>query len=555
MTDGDPAGAVLCYPVQHVPALFERMRPAPELYRAIEEFGPDVTLVLTGAHELFRPSRFRLPGRVFALIGNQLFSGRELGRLSIQGIWLEWSLVKIPLLASTLGRPFLGHFWAKSGLAGAAYFSEASRSRHVAAGLPDGPVVLPQVGSVFSRRQWKGRGDGTLLYFGPPLLLRGADTAVRAFEQGCRAGFNGRLVLLLRAQEPYSLPSLRRVETLVERSPFRSRIKICTSYLSPEEIAAEVEVADAVLLPFKIVLSDPPLVTIEAGLSGCPLITFDTPGVSEFVHHFGGQVANSTEELASAMTRAVALAGSSPPPGGAVWHDWAEAVKPLAQTLDRDIVERLRDWRLICLCGVDGAGKTTLLRAICGKLDARKIAHRHVWLRFQNYLSKPLLALTRLTGHNYKVRVAGILIGYHDFQHNRLIGLSFLALQWIDNFLGILIRYRLSGRKALVMGDRSVLDTLVDLAVDTNLDGIVFGRYGRSLLALLPKPNAIVIVERPGEMIARDRPDACLERHQERRRELYRRAAVAFDLPLFVNAGDVDTGLQRVLRIIAEGER
>ena len=72
--------------------------------------------------------------------------------------------------------------------------------------------------------------------------------------------------------------------------------------------------------------------------------------------------------------------------------------------------------RIIAITGVDGSGKTTLVKWLKEELERRGHAPGFVWSRFNNYVSLPFLALTRLTGHNYYQEHDGVRMGYHDFR-------------------------------------------------------------------------------------------------------------------------------------------
>ena len=87
---------------------------------------------------------------------------------------------------------------------------------------------------------------------------------------------------------------------------------------------------------------------------------------------------------------------------------------------------------LISIVGVDGSGKTTLASWLSDELSAQGREPVLVWSRFRNYLSKPLLALTRITGHNYYKTIDGVKFGFHDFE--RLVGYReiFALLQAVD---------------------------------------------------------------------------------------------------------------------------
>jgi hypothetical protein len=127
----------------------------------------------------------------------------------------------------------------------------------------------------------------------------------------------------------------------------------------------------------------------------------------------------------------------------------------------------------------------------------------------------------------------------------------FLALQVVDNVLDILCRYRL--RPGLIVGYRCVLDTLVDLAIDTGLDDLVLDRLGPRLAALLPGPRLVVLVSRSPRLIRESRPDALLDRNFARRRALYRCLAEAYGIPVVENDGPPEAVVDQILRLARGG--
>ncbi len=209
----------------------------------------------------------------------------------------------------------------------------------------------------------------------------------------------------------------------------------------------------------------------------------------------------------------------------------------------------LAGYRMVALAGVDGSGKTFLLERLARRLGAAGVPHRHVWSRFRNYLSKPLLALARLTGHNRKEVRDGVRIGHHDFAGAPWLAWPFLLLQLADGAIDAWWRYRRPADPRLVLADRCLYDTLVDLAVDTRLEDVVFGPAGRWLVRRLPAPRLAVVVERPVAAIRAARPDALLDRHFARRRALYRRLAREFSLPVVRNTGTADAFLDLLERL------
>jgi len=201
----------------------------------------------------------------------------------------------------------------------------------------------------------------------------------------------------------------------------------------------------------------------------------------------------------------------------------------------------MRESYCVCLLGVDGSGKTTLASAYLELLEEQSVRAIHVWSRYRNYVSKPFLALMRLTGHNRKEIVSGVKIGYHDFRNNKIIAWIFLFLQWLDQFFDILWRFR-SGN-ACIVSDRCVVDTLVDLCVDTGMDDFVLGWYGRSLLSLMPERSVYFIVSRDKVLVHECRPDVKADKDYDRRVELYKRVGAQYGLVLLCNDGTVEESL------------
>ncbi len=98
-----------------------------------------------------------------------------------------------------------------------------------------------------------------------------------------------------------------------------------------------------------------------------------------------------------------------------------------------------------------------------------------------------------------------------------------------------------------------MLDTLVDLAIDTGLDDLVLDRLGPRLTALLPGPRLVVLVSRSPRLIRESRPDALLDRNFARRRALYRRLAEAYGIPVVENDGPPKAALDQILRLARGG--
>lgn len=527
--------------VRTVPRLLHRGRASEELRALIEAVAPDRVWLVSGAFGLARMRPLGLPAPVTILLASPRARLGELLSVGPRALWRERRVAALPLVNALLPGLLLRRGFARSGADEILYLSAAARERYAAAGLPRGRLLSPQVEAAVCTGLPPPTGPTRIAYLGPALALRGVDLALEAFERASALGLDARLELLIRPDGgPAALAWLRR---RLARSPVADRVELETRMLAPDQLRARLARCHAFLLPFRAPVSEVPLVVIEAGLSGRPVVVLEAPGVSETASALGGIVAARPEDLPHALLHACRRPpGPAPDPAG--WTRWERAVGALFEPL-----HPLAGHRLLALCGVDGSGKTLLIERLQARLAAAGLPSRHVWSRFRNYTSKPLLALARLTGHNRKERHPGFTVGYHEFR-GTAYARPFLALQMLD--LALDTQLRLRGR-TLVLADRCALDTLVDLAVDTGLDDLVLDRLAPFVLRLLPRPAAAVVVQRDPALIARSRPDAVADRHFARRRALYQRLALRLGLPVVDNDGPVEATLDAILEAVGRG--
>ncbi|MFO1049901.1 MAG: hypothetical protein U1E52_18620 [Geminicoccaceae bacterium] len=518
-------------------------RPSRELRALLADGGWDRAFLVTGAAQLARLGRLDLGAPVSLVMASPRLRLRELARLG-PAAWLhEWRLLLLPLLNALLPGCSLRAGLRRSGADEIVYLSETARERFARLGLPVGRLLRPQVEPDGILPPPEAASLTRLGYFGPPLAARGAGLALKAFEAARARGFSGRLLLLLRPDSGRA--SVERFLARVRRSPQRDAIDARVAMLDPLELRRELASCGAFILPFRAPVSETPLAVIEAGLSGRPTIVLPAPGVDEIARRLGGIVARRPSELPDAILAAAAAPGLREV-SAAAWTDWQQAAAPLVEG-----EASLARFRLVALVGVDGGGKSFLLERLGRRLAAAGVPHRHVWSRYRNYLSKPLLALARLTGHNRKERLGGVRIGYHEFAGRPLLAWPFLALQIADLVLDCWWRYHLPHDRRLIVADRCVYDTLVDLAVDTGLDHVLLGGLGRWLVARLPRPHLAVVLNRPVAAIRAARPDVLIDRDFARRRALYLRLADAFGLPVLENDSSPERVLDRLERLAA----
>ena len=514
----------------------------PEAAAALADFAPERIFLFTGAARLARLSRGELVAPISLVVTSPRWRPSELLALGAGRLWRERRLLALPLLDALLPAALLRWGWRRSGADDVVYLSGAAQSRYAALGLPLGRRLTPQVSARPIERATPA-GAPVVAYVGPALESRGVDLALSAFEAAVASGTQARLLMLLRSDGPVA--ATRRVLRRCARSPCRDLISCETSEFDAAGLRRRLADAHAFILPFQITVSEAPLVVIEAGLSGRPVIVLDRPGVSELARAFGGTVVASEADLPHAL----ALACRHPTcrlQDPASWTRWDRAVS----TLLEPPTASAHDLAMVALIGADGSGKTCLADALARHFDRAAIPQRRVWSRFRNYLSRPLLAVTRLTGHNRKELRDGVRVGYHDFAGHPLLAHMFLACQLVDLALDVVLRFRWR-RHELILADRCALDTLVDLAVDTGLDRLIIDRLARPVAALLPQPLQVIAIERPVALVAMQRPDALADRHFARRRVLYRSLAHRLRIPVVVNARSVDDAVVAIERVLS----
>lgn len=530
-------------PVQRVTQLEVHRTASAELRGAIAEAAVERVFWITGATALARSRRLALAAPVTFVMASPRARVGEILALGPRALWRERAVLALPLVNALLPGFLLRRGFARSGAENLLYLSTTAAERYAALGLPRGRVLRPQVDAGLCTSLPPPEGTPRVAYLGPALAARGVDLAITAFEQARALGLDARLELLIR---PDGGPeALTWLERQLAASPVADAIEVETRMLGQDELRARLARCHAFLLPFRAPISEVPLVVAEAALTGRPVIVLEAPGVGEYARALGGVVAARPEDLPAALVRA--LRGPGPRPDPAAWTRWDRAVAPL---LAPPRTRLLGELRLLAICGVDGAGKTAVVGRLQERLAYEGLATRHVWSRFRNYLSKPLLALARLTGHNHKERHADFTIGYHDFR-GTAYALPFLLLQMIDATLDTIVRFR-SGRTT-ILADRCLLDTLVDWCVDTGLDELVLERLGPRLLRLLPGPAAAVLLVRHPGLIAASRPDAVADQNFARRRALYLRLAVRYRLPVIENDGPIEQTVDAILETVGAG--
>lgn len=324
------------YPIEKINKLFDRGTPSEELKLCLKSISPIVTFVFIGSHELIKPNKFKLKGRVELVICNARFKLSELRRISFGGYLNEYHLLAKVFIGSLIPGFVLRNGYRKSEAKNIIYVSREAQKRYSTLGLPKGNLLLPAIDECYqpTARKQIIRKDITICYFGPPLLLRGGLIAVQAFEELATKDSSVRLKLLLRIKdEPYMAKKLAEIECSVSKSPFKDRIVLIKKYLTPEKLKSELESSSIFLLPFLLTVSDSPLVVIEAGLTGKPVVCINTPGVTEYVEELNGICVDKPELLGIGLIKAMELLNANSGLNIDKWPDWDERTEDITMNL------------------------------------------------------------------------------------------------------------------------------------------------------------------------------------------------------------------------------
>jgi len=224
----------------------------------------------------------------------------------------------------------------------------------------------------------------------------------------------------------------------------------------------------------------------------------------------------------------------------------------------------MADWRrnlltassLLFITGVDGAGKSCHARWLLDRLQRAGVRVELVWSRFNNFLSKPLLAATRLSGHNYYRMIDQVRFGFHDFEKLGPLRSCFALLQAADVNIGA-FRTITGARKRceVVICERGPWDTLVDVMADTGLETLPDGRIGRLYTAQVRDRAKVIFIDRSPARIIASRPELRHDRKLERRIAFYRRLAAKYGWHTVDNNAAIEKTRHQIAAILGLEEK
>jgi thymidylate kinase len=205
--------------------------------------------------------------------------------------------------------------------------------------------------------------------------------------------------------------------------------------------------------------------------------------------------------------------------------------------------------RLVYLAGNDGTGKTTQAQLLLADLAADGQTARYLWLRFPQYLSLPVLILSRAMRITRYRTVDGRRIGSWEFHRAPWLAHLLLWTQVVDAWIARARQIRpILARSEAVVLDRFVYDIVVDIATAARDPQLLRSRPAR-LLCRLVQPVDVVILDAPAAVIRERRPDVAVDEDLAVRADLYR----ALGQQLGVRRVDASQDSETVHLVLSKG--
>ena len=209
--------------------------------------------------------------------------------------------------------------------------------------------------------------------------------------------------------------------------------------------------------------------------------------------------------------------------------------------------------KIISISGIDGSGKTTIIDAVKRELARQGCESRYVWLRYNHFLTKFLLAFCRIIGLTKYEHFEKSRVGYHNFYKSKLISWLFILLTFIDTLGVSIIKVYLPAifSKKTIICDRWMVDILIDLEVDTRLDFSHGSFVSRLFKSLLPAGSQYFIIKRKFDVVRKARDESMNDRNFPRRFSLYERHSNEPGVQIIDNNGTLENTIKQVVDMVS----
>ena len=176
---------------------------------------------------------------------------------------------------------------------------------------------------------------------------------------------------------------------------------------------------------------------------------------------------------------------------------------------------------------------------------------RYQWMRFHHFFSLPVLLIARIMRLSETVSSApDVAMSYHNFYRSRSISVLYRCTLLIDTVIFTIIKVYipLFVGKYVMICDRFVYDTLVDLMISTGDTGVLQSTTGTLMLNLVPQNAKTIILMADEETLRHRRRDLMHDRNLHQKIMYYQKMHESHGIPIINTSMSVRDVHDRILQ-------
>ena len=202
--------------------------------------------------------------------------------------------------------------------------------------------------------------------------------------------------------------------------------------------------------------------------------------------------------------------------------------------------------KCIVISGIDGSGKSTIIKATKTTLETEGKTVGYIWLRFNHYLTKGMHALARMIGLSVKVKNEMGEVWQHRLYMNPTFCSLYILTTYLDSWVSRLKYNRMAKNKDVVICDRWITDTLVDLATKTHRSDFLDSSWPRRFMKIMPKGAQMFVVVRNTEALKECRLENRVDPDFQYRLGIYEQLCKKDYITVVDNNGSIEDAVKQI---------